>query len=127
VFAFVLGICGVNTQCAYEYFAGHAKQSNLAFRRELPCEMIYNPEVPVEAEDHQSKDRSWKNRGEMGHCELTTLQKYCAFDAREPTKIVTLTTEYNQRKCVCGKGRAITYYHCSPGVHRCPECYAVNT
>jgi hypothetical protein len=60
----------------------------------------------------------------MGHCELTTLQKYCAFDAHEPTKIVPSTTEYNQRKCVCGKGRTINYCHCSPGVHRRPECYA---
>jgi hypothetical protein len=123
VFAFVLGVCGVNAQRAFEYFGGHAKQSNLAFRRELSSEMIYNPEVPIEAEDRQSKERSCKMQ-KMGHCELTTLQKYCAFDAHDPSKIVTSTTEYNQRKCACGKGRTRTYCHCSPGVHRCPECYA---
>jgi hypothetical protein len=60
VFAFVLGVTGVNRQQAYEHFGGHAKQGNLEFRRELAWEMIYNPEVPVEEEYHQSKERSCK-------------------------------------------------------------------
>jgi hypothetical protein len=82
VFAFVLGVSGVNTQRVFENFGGNSKQGNLEFRRELACEMIYNPGVPVEGEDRQSKERSCK-RTKMGHCELTTLQKYCAFTNRQ--------------------------------------------
>jgi hypothetical protein len=123
VFAFILGVTGVNTQRAYEYFGLHDKQSNLEFRRELATEMIYNPESPEVEEDHQSKERSCKKQKQV-HCELQTLSRFCAFDAHEKTKIVTVKTEYNQRKCVCGMGRTRTYCKCSPGVHRCPECYA---
>jgi hypothetical protein len=122
VFAFVLGVTGVNTQRAYEYFGRHAKQGNLEFRRELAWELIYNPEVPVEEKRRKSRERSCK-KTKQHHCELTTLPKKCAFDAHEPTKFVARTAQYKQRKCVCGKARTRTYCICSPSVHRCPECY----
>jgi hypothetical protein len=102
---------------------GHAKQGNLEFRRELAWEMIYNPEVPVEEEYHQAKERSCKKM-KLGHCELMTLRKKCAFYGHEPTKCVTTTAQYNRRKCVCGKARTRTYCICSPVVHKWPECYA---
>jgi hypothetical protein len=124
VFAFILGVTGVNTQRAYEHFGGHPSQSNLEFRRELSWDMIWNPDVPVEpAVRPKGKERTCNNR-KKGHCELTTLPKYCAFDAHEPTKFAKTTAEYNQRRCVCGKGRTRTYCNCSPGIHRCYECYA---
>jgi hypothetical protein len=123
VFAFILGVTGVNTQRAFEHFAGNAKQGNLEFRRELATEMIHNPDVPIGEEDHQSKERSCKKQKQV-HCELQTLPRKCAFDAHEPTKLVATKTEYNQRKCVCGLARTRTYCKCTPGVHRCPECYA---
>jgi hypothetical protein len=125
VFAFVLGVTGVNTQRAYEQFGAHARQSNLEFRRQLAEEMIHNPAVPVVVEEvaRQSKQRSCR-RQKQGNCELKTLPRNSAFDAHERTKIVETKTEYNQRKCVCGISRTRTYCNCSPGIHRCPECYA---
>jgi hypothetical protein len=77
----------------------------------------------VEEDDHQSKERRCKKQKQV-HCELQTLPRKCAFDAHEPTKLVATKTEYNQRKCVCGLARTRTYCKCTPGVHRCPECYA---
>jgi hypothetical protein len=91
--------------------------------KEVWDEMIHNRDVPEVEEDHQSKDRSCKKQKQV-HCELQTLARNCAFHAREPTKIVTTKSEYNQRKCVCGLARTRTYCKCSLGVHRCPECYA---
>ncbi len=107
VFAFILGVTGVNTQRAFEHFDGNAKQGNLEFRRELATEMIHNPDVPIGAEDHQSKERSCKKQKQV-HCELQTLPRKCAFDAHEPTKLFATKTECNQRKCVCGLSRTGT-------------------
>jgi hypothetical protein len=98
-----------------------------ALERTLAKFIENRPAVDFQEEDegdHQSRKRSCKKPKKMCHCELTTLPKNRAFDAHEPTKFVTTTAEYNQRKCVCGKGRTRTYCNCSPGVHRCPECYA---
>ena len=36
----------------------------------------------------------------MGHCELTTVQNYCACEAHEPSKIVYSTTEYKTKGSV---------------------------
>lgn len=103
--------------------SSNAKQVNLEFRRELATEMIHNPEVPEYEDDRQSKERRCKKQKQV-HCELLTLPRKCAFDAHEPTKLVKRKTEYNQRKCLCGRTRTRTYCKCSPGTHRCPECYA---
>jgi hypothetical protein len=72
--AFILGVTGVNTQRAFEHFAGNAKQGNLEFRRELAGEMIHNPDVPVEEDDHQSKEKRCKKQKEV-HRELQTLPR----------------------------------------------------
>jgi hypothetical protein len=123
VFAFILGVTGVNMQRAFEHFAGNAKQGNLEFRRELATEMIHNPDVPVKEDDHQSKERRCKKQKQV-HRESQTLPRKCTFDAHEPTKLVATKIEYNQRKCVCGLARKRIYCKCTPGVRRCPECYA---
>jgi hypothetical protein len=110
-------------QRAFENFGGNAKQGNLEFRRELATEMIHNPDIPVEEDDHQTEERRCEKQKQV-HCELQTLPRKCAFDVHEPTKLVATTkTEYNQRKCVCGISRMRTYCKSTPGVHRCPECY----
>jgi hypothetical protein len=84
--------------------------------------MIHNQEVPVEEDDHQSKERCKKQKQAL--CELQTLPRKSAFDAQKPTKLVASKTEYNQSKRVCGISRTRTYCKCSPGIHRCPEYYA---
>jgi hypothetical protein len=72
---FYLGGNGVNTERAYEHFAGNGKQGNLEFRRELATEMIHNPEVPVGGGgDHQSKERGYKKKKPV-HRELQTLPR----------------------------------------------------
>ena len=97
VFAFILGVTGVNTQRAFENFGGNAKQGNLEFRRELAREMIHNPDVPIEEDDHQTKERRCKKQKQV-HCELQTLPRKCGFDDHKPTKLVATKIEYNQRK-----------------------------
>jgi hypothetical protein len=121
-FAFVLGVTGVNTQRAYEHFGKNARQHNLEFRRELAWEMIYNEWVPKEGEDYLSKERSCK-MAKLSHCQFLTLEKNRAFDAET---IVTSRSNYNQRKCVGCPDRVRNYCKCSPGYHRCIECYATH-
>ena len=75
VFAFILGVTDVNTQRAFEHFAGNAKQGNLEFRRELAMEMIHNPEVPVDEHDHESKERRCQKQKQI-HCELQTFREH---------------------------------------------------
>ena len=82
VFAFILGVTGVNAQRACEQFGANARQGNLEFRRQLADEMIHNPWVPVgEDIDHQSKERTCKKQ-KQGNCELKTIPRKCAFDAQ---------------------------------------------
>ncbi len=48
-------------------------------------ETIHNPEVCVEEDDHQSKERRCKKPKQV-HCVLQTLPRKCTFDAHKPTK-----------------------------------------
>jgi hypothetical protein len=49
----------------------------LEFRSELATEMIHNPDVPIEEDDHQSKERRCKKQKQV-YYELQTLPRKCA-------------------------------------------------
>ena len=121
VFAFFMATSAANAQYAHQYFGQNKKESVLVFCQKMAYDLIYNKWVPSEHQDHQGKEiRMWKQK-KTHHCELLTLPLFKTFSGAE---IVSCNGKYNRKRCFCGKIRTRTYCKCTPGVHRCPECYA---
>ena len=121
VFAFVLGICEVNTYLALKHFANYDK-TQMEFRRELAHKLIYN-DVEKEMEDSEEEiNYSTRSRAAQVEHEMVRFKKNSVW---EDGRWVTFSKrKYQQRTCKtkgCNK-RTRLYCKCSLGRPRCTEC-----
>lgn len=121
VYSFLLAITEVNVFLCDKNHNGAYHSSYIAFRKQFAKELIFNEYLVPEGE---SPRRTSARRAHLHTHELLTLPPNKKF--RQDGAMVHSDTTYAQRKCACGN-RVRTYCKCSPGLHRCAECYALHT
>ena len=122
VWAFLLAVTEVNVFCAANFFYNAGHTCMLGFRKLFSEALIHNEYLQQEQQEGQR--RSSPRRRSMTAHELLTVPKNKKF--RADGTFENCKTPYLQRTCACGN-RVRTYCKCSPGIHRCPECYAIHT
>jgi Transposase IS4 len=121
VFAFLLSITEVNCMLADVYFNSSNVTAMLDFRKSFAKAMINNSYYSKELVDCHLDARRSARLSDFNDHELLTLPKKMKFSMH---RIVDSVSDYPQAKCIGCTSRCRTYCRCSPGEHRCKECYA---
>jgi len=119
VFAFLLAVTEVNIFLADKFFFGALHSCMIAFRKLFAYALITNKYV--EDASSESSCPSRHTRRQSYH-HLSTIPPFKKF--RSDGKLVDTDCQYNQRQCQGCKKRVRTYCNCSPGIHRCPDCFS---
>ena len=123
VFAFILGLCEVNTYLALRYFRNY-KEEQIDFRKKLAQACLHNT---IDDElcgvcEKPSPEGDRLLRSETQHGKVT-MPEYCDWtDGRWKKKY---KTRWQQRFCKTKgcKNRTRIFCKCSMGVFRCTDCF----
>lgn len=121
VFAFLLAVTEVNIFLADNFFFNGAHSCMLGFRKLFAYALIFNKYYSNT--ESESISPTHRTRRQSAH-HLITIPPYKKF--RQDGVLIKTGTQYNQRKCQDCDRRVRTYCNCSPGVHRCADCFSIH-
>ena len=118
-----MAVSCANAQYGYQYFGQRSKEPVLFFRQRMAYDLIFNRWVPEEFRNSEEQQRKSRKRPKIHHCKFVNIPLFKVFKGPE---LVSCSGKYNRRLCSCEKKRTRTFCQCSPGIYRCPECYATH-
>ena len=121
VFAFLLGITEVNVNLAMAKLYYSDLLPQLTFRKRLAKELIEN-HYRIAEENLKMMRKSSRLAASLTH-ELVHLPAGKKFSG---ARMVKSLIKYPQRKCDGCSRKIRTYCKCTPGVHRCNQCFTLH-
>ena len=115
-----MAVAEINTYLILVFFFGNdATIGTLKNCGELAYQLLNNPYLQSEEENVSNLSTATHEHDHI-ICALPAHKIFCG------AEMVESKSKYPERTCIICKKRCRTYCACSPGVHRCKQCFVVH-